>query len=70
MMQHYSKPEIHQVYKSLQYDLKKNTGMKNNFSDIENTLLELHVRWHSNATGTFCALVYMVDATIFAVHLQ
>jgi hypothetical protein len=44
--------------------------MKNNFSDIENTLLELHVRWHSNATGTFCALVYMVDATIFAVHLQ
>ena len=69
-MQHYSKPEIHQVYKSLQYDLKKNTGMKNNFSDIENTLLELHVRWHSNATETFRALVYMVDATIFAVHLQ
>jgi len=58
MMQHYSKPEIHQVYKSLQYDLKNNTGMKNNFSDIENPLLELHVRWHSNATGTFHALVH------------
>ena len=43
---------------------------KKQFSDIENTLLEVHARWHSNATGSSHAPVRMLDATILAVHVQ